>query len=560
MYNPVLLVPARRVSGWVAETDPKYARAWLESLPLANSVEAAREIYNALYTLNRLDLRVATRLELMKLYEPFVATVTNGVHNHLINIAPPLPSQKRELAELVRRLHVEMAFGYKCSLRDLSRARLLFGKWHRFRHGIERAMYHLTEILCRSYVVYVACPSGVWREVHELYRLAESLQMVDEASDESGVQPTIGERYVHALLLGLVNPYNLPQNGVMHVRGFLVQWGELARIEPISVGTGQQGQFLIDLTTDAPPAPFHWDARWSSETERVLDLQELLRTLRRFVGRLEKGQPVVAAELGFESVEANCLDVMQRMVRAWGEGTKRRYARKPRSNTNVSVCVGLNSIHFFANGQRPPVIPDEVVRTPTINKTDEDGPDVAFIELDEPAEATYAEAPGEKDSVPPPENHRVERWKVKDIGPHGMSLVWCGDAPLAVRVGDLLGIQHAVEDARWSPAVVRWLKSLDSGNLEVGVELLAPLAMPIVVRNANGGGTHAYAWSPGLRLAAVDVTGRPATILLGRGICRVGDDLKLKAENEPMRQVRVLRLLERTGSFEQMVYADVVRG
>jgi len=71
-----LSMPAKRVSAWMAETDPKSARAWLASLPLADSAESAREIYQALYTLNRQELDATCRFELMELYCSPVASVT----------------------------------------------------------------------------------------------------------------------------------------------------------------------------------------------------------------------------------------------------------------------------------------------------------------------------------------------------------------------------------------------------------------------------------------------------------------------------------------------------
>ena len=67
MNHLALLIPEKEVSAWAAETNPKEARAWLESLPLADSGEAARDIYQALYTLNRLELTMQSRLELMEL-------------------------------------------------------------------------------------------------------------------------------------------------------------------------------------------------------------------------------------------------------------------------------------------------------------------------------------------------------------------------------------------------------------------------------------------------------------------------------------------------------------
>jgi len=86
----------------MAETDPKYARAWLASLPLADSAETAREIYQSLYTLNRQELDVGQRFELMELYNAPVASVTAVLESYFTRAALPLTPKKRQLAEFIR--------------------------------------------------------------------------------------------------------------------------------------------------------------------------------------------------------------------------------------------------------------------------------------------------------------------------------------------------------------------------------------------------------------------------------------------------------------------------
>jgi cyclic-di-GMP-binding protein len=556
MYNPVLSVPARRDSGWVAQTDPGHARVWLSSLPIASGgLDTAREVYQALYTVNRQDLRLNVRLELMGLYEPVVATIGVALHSHLAHASPPLNPKTRELAEFLRRLHVEMAYGYKVGLRDINRARLLLGRKSRFAQCMERVLYHLNEVLQRSYFVYIPCPPGVWREIHELYRVAESLRVVREPVTIDGSPITIEERYLQTVLLGLANPYHLPHNGVQQVHSFLLKCAKQAQIVPVAMGTGQQAHFLIDLTTDAPPAPFTWDARWSSGTERLLDVQELLRNLRSYIGRLEKGESIEAVVLGLDARDAGTVDLMRRLLRAWGDSVRRRYARHQRNST-VSVCIGLQSLYFFSNDQRPFARTTEKLSREAIDFTSGTLSDVAFVELDDvenqPVSAnSAAETTGE--------NHRVDAWQLRDIGPQGLSLAQYGDAATALRVGELLGIQQTADQGRWRAAVVRWIKSPDTGSLEAGLELLAAAITPIAARVAPTSAGKIRDWFPALWLPAVEVTRRPPTLLLGRGACRVGDELELVEGEGAPRRVRVLRLLERTGSFEQIVYADVVR-
>lgn len=563
MYSPVLSIPARRVSGWVAETDPRYARAWLASLPLANSAESAREIYQALYTVNRIELRVQTRMELLDLYEPVVASTCSALASYLMNAAPPLGAKKRQLAEFIRRLHIEMGYGYKCCLRDLSHTRLMFGKRARFARCIERALFHSSEVLLRSYVVYIPCTESAWRETHELYRLAESLGLTGDAlkvDSESVVRSvTVGERYVQTLLLGLANPYQLPQNGAQQVHAFLTRWGGKAHVVPVTPASDVSGLFLIDLVADAAPVPFGGDATESNESRRLLDVRELLQTLRAFVSRLDNGESIEKLSLGVDVLDSTCSELLHRMLRSWGDTARRRYARRQQSS-NVFVCSGMNALRFFVNGQRPftPYLPTP--NTAGMSALAVGVADVAFVELDDAAQAAF-DLDNEPSEVKPAslvtESYRVDRWQLRDIGPQGMSLARYGDAATPMRVGDLIGVQQPSDLGRWRAAVIRWVKSPETDSLEMGLEVLAASVAPVAVRPATG--QNAVTWRGALRLPASDVACRPATLLVARGTSNVGDELDLFDEQEEPRRVRVLRLLERTGSFEQIVYADIAR-
>ena len=74
-----LSIPAKEISAWVVETSPKETRAWLASLPMADSATAAREIYQSIYTLNRLDLGPQERVKLMEFYREPLATVSSAM-------------------------------------------------------------------------------------------------------------------------------------------------------------------------------------------------------------------------------------------------------------------------------------------------------------------------------------------------------------------------------------------------------------------------------------------------------------------------------------------------
>ena len=562
MAELALSLPQKRTSAWTTETDPKYARAWLASLPLADSAESAREIYQSLYTLNRLHLEAPRRFELMEIYRGPVATVVGALETYFSRLALPLTPKKRQLAEFIRQLHMEMAYGYKAALRDLPSSRLWWGKKSLLTQVMTRSMQYLGEVLLRSYQVYMPYPAGVWKEIHDLYRYAEARGIHNgvAASRDSVVETNIAQDYLRILLLGLSNPYHMPQDECRQLQRFLQKWATKAKLQNLGDAANPMSHFLIKVT-DAPPVPFPRDTPMPAGPEmRLLDVSELTRIANTFITRLQRGESARSLDIGVDGLDSACLEMLQRVVRVWGQSIQRRHVRIKRTGY-VFVCTGVGAVHFFSNGQKPLATPeladtsvamDDRVTLPEHMDQEED-----FIPLDEPVAVQSSPAPME--SAPAAaEAFRMDRWQVRDSGPKGLFLVRYGSMQTSVRVGDVIGIQRTDDPERWSVGVVRWVKSPDASSLQMGVELLAPSVQPVSIRPGNGD-SAAPVYFAGLLLPAMQAPPQPATLLAPRGVCQLGRDVWLVQENSPARLIRPLQRLQQTGSVEQFVYADVMQ-
>ncbi len=574
MNNLALLIPEKEVSAWVAETNPKEARAWLESLPLADSGEAARDIYQALYTLNRLELATQSRLDLMELYKGPVAMVSSVLQSQFVGLALPLPPEVRKLAEFIRQLHMEMAIGYKCVIHDLQATRRPWGKKNLLVMTTERALRYLGEVLARSYQVYMPPPPEVWKEIHALYRYAEQhgrLSHPIEISEENKSTVTILERYLQPVLLALCNPYQLPQNECNYVRSFLESRTDKATIESQVNVADPVGRFLIDLSADAPPVSFtQQDRTQGSEHYRVLSTIELARTVHGYMKRLEQGESGSFLKLGKEMSSIACRDVLKRMIKFWGLAPKRVYSRT-KTRGLLALCTGIHALHFFSGGRKPFKSPEAEVqeepkepqrtsrKVPAKYRNDESGQAEAAATAD--AEASKAPAPPSwlsEAKLAVPDTFPVDRWQLRDESARGLLLAREGEVGAHVRVGDLLGIQASNGGGTWQAGVVRWIKSPDSNQVEMGVERLAPNVTPVAVKPAanNMPGTGRR-YTQALLLPAMPVLQRPATLILTRGVYEPGRSLHLVVDDEKPKIVRPLKLLERTASFDQIVFTEV---
>jgi hypothetical protein len=363
---------------------------------------------------------------------------------------------------------------------------------------------------------------------------------------------TVSERYQAILLLGLCHPYQLPQDVCRWVWRFLDGHARLARLAAARGAREAVGQFLVDLTADAPPTAYSRSRAIPASAEaRMLNTLELVRAVNGYLQRLQAGEPARALNLGVECLESVCQEWLRRLLRVWGLPARRRHARLRRRD-QYFVCHGIPAVHFFASGQRP-FSPGAFGGEPLEAPAPRPVSDMPFGR--ERATGSGMETSVTSVAAPVRESYRVERWQVRDISPQGLLFARVGRAGAPVRVGEILGIQQEPDPERWSAAVVRWLRSPEPDQLEVGVELLAPGVRPVAVRSAG----PALAPRPYVRalwLPAQPRLRRPARLLVPAGVCQPAHDLVL-LDGESRRRVRVLKLIERSGAFEQLVVADV---
>ena len=542
---PVYSLPARRPSAWVTETDPEQAQSWLATLSLRDSTDAAQQLYRALYTLNRMDIELGDRVALMELYREPVMLGTGRLQSHFVHLALPLKPRLKQLADFLCQLQLELACGYKHVLEGLRAERR---PWESevFVFALERAIRYLGEALLCSYQVYMPAPAGLWREIHGLYRYAEQHAVQRQPlgpEAHSGV--SIAHSYKQVLMLGLCGPYQLPQNECQQVNAFLARWAGKAEIHEGLEGVDPVGHFLLDFDADHPAVPFPRDVPVHTEPGlRAVNAVELARVTHQLIQRLQKGESPRQLELGFECIGTACSETLRRMLRFWGMAGRRHFTRR-RIRQQLSLCTGINAIHFFASRQQP-FTPPVSITIPV---------DVEFPLPDAGALEAEARETGARHAATP-EIYRVDgRWLVRDESAGGMSLIRQGELGLPLRIGDSLGIHNPAMDC-WRVGVVRWLRSNDSRQVEAGIEMLAPSAHPLAVRFTEPGPS---AYMQALLLPAVEALHQPPTLLLAAGHARAGQGLELVDNDQPPRRVRILKIVERTNAFVQAVFADEAR-
>ena len=564
VFTPALRLPQKQATAWVTETTTSATRSWLNTLSRGDSNLAARELYRSLYTLNRLDLRPKTREGILELYRYPVNRVAAANQSQLGQQTFPLTENARRLTEIVRELLREMATGYKIVVVDSH------ATWRQrlFRKSIavpiERSLRYLGELLVHCYHVYMAYPPLIWLEVHELYRYAQQLGLeqvpVDISKREGAGTTNINERYSQICLLGLTNPYRLPQGEARKVHSFLYRWSGMAGLHHSDASAPKPGWFYIDLLRDGPPVISRKPVAASMVKRiRVLDASALNERIRSFVRQLEKGVPASELRVGTECLDSACLEMFRHMLDSWDEVGRRQHGRSQGKGL-VSACIGIASAHFFADGCRPFLPPKDSAENGLVMKFGDPGDkDQQFIDFDVPIEIDSLAVYNDSDTVSlPKDDFHITHWQIVDQSLKGMLLRSRESPGMQIRVGDILGIQfEASADRVWRPAVIRRLQGDMQGFVEIGIELLGSRYEPVALRVTNG----RTAYIPALLLPAVDTPEhtRPQSLMFDRGAFRDLSSVQLKIRTaEQVRLIRPLKLAERSGSFEQIYFADVV--
>lgn len=538
-------IPEKKVSAWMAETTVPGTNSWLSRLPIADSRESARDLYQALYTLNRMELAPKNRMELMELYRMPVSQVTGQLQNRLASAPYPLSLQRFRLAEFIRDLQVEMAYGYKLALFDTETVkRPVWGKSSIRAKAIFRSVHYIGSVILRSMYCYLDFPADIWKELHALYRFAESSgcaeEPVAEFEGEESRTSTVSKRYKECLLLGLAGPFRLPHGLCKQVNSFVYRWADLATID----NYGDQGgldicQYLIEMDRDQPAvcaARKRGTNNSAGGSKHMLDLTPLVDHVGSLLRQLKTGIPAKELDLGGECLDEACKDMLEHLLKNWRGNKIRESARIP-MNGLVSVCTGLGAIHHF-------VYHHQIVQDETKNLTKGQKSPV-LLSGDKEENLSNHQA-----------GFRVAKWEIVNASSGGALVKGHENSGISLWVGDLVALVDGGIHAPIKLFTVRWLKERGPRGLEIGLELLSSSVSPILVGKERGPGSYV----PGLKLEKVTVSNKrlPETLVLPKDLRGKQKDIELiNSDSAKPKWVRVLEQIDKTNTYERVTFASL---
>ena len=514
----------------LAETRPKHLQIWLERLPVANLHESAQALLLSLAAQNRQVLADDTRLKLLELCRVTVHSLASTIKLQISGAALPLTEKQHQLATLARELLIELANGYKIVLQASSARLLSFRGKPDQAQTMQRILSANSRLLTLCYEGYADVPTGLWSEIHQIYRYAAHQNVQDEIIADTP-PASVSQLYRLCLLIATADPYRLTQGEVSKVLDLLRLYGDAAQIQPPAPPLQADGLFLISPDADQPPLPLF---RHTGITDPVHDYFfntiELARRLHQLLGRLKSGES--AAKLGLPGYadEATYQGFLQRLVRNWGHAPSRYFNRRGSTHDAAELCTGIRAIHTFLLAS-------------------ECDPDTSQRSAFDPGEISIStiSALGR--------DHRTDaattHWTVVNDSASGLALHKRNSTSVNLKVGEVVAVRSQLLPC-WNIGVVRWLRNSPADQIEFGLQMLSPNPQPVWIRNAAG---RIRTNQPALLLPANPILQLPQQLLVPRGIYVADIPLELSAATN--RSILPVKMLEHTHNFDLFEFREI---
>ncbi len=540
----------------VVETKPNKAQTWLSELPILNLAQTSHNMFRSLSALNRMDLDEKVRLRLMEVYRESVARVCTKLKDEYIGQPLPLSDRARTAAERARQFQIEMAYGYKRVLVDTldsNRVRPSSRAMGSLSMVVQRAIRYLAETLVRSYQYYQAVPVGTWREIHQLYALADAYGVaavpVPDALNNAVAESSIDLVYKQALLVDFADPYHLPMRTVAQVQHYLNRWAPLARLIPATQPPGKTCQFLIDLNSDQAGELFvPTEATMpAAEGYRLLDTVDLARKIHSQLTILQKGGKPATEGLHADFYESDAAaELLRRLLNSWGVNPKRTFRRTERRGDTADVAIGLRAIVHWLNGGAEFVPSSEFVGPMPRQGNAPGGRYLSLEDSDSDTPVAAAEA------IRNPELDYAS-WELVDESAGGLSIRSRNIRFQQARVGDLVAVRTP-SGGVWEINSIRWLKGTEDGAIELGIKRISPVAQAVEYKTFDDKQRESE-FLPAIYVPALNALKQKAGLITYKGTFKLYRELFFD-DGYRLTRIRAVNLVETTPHFDHFEFEE----
>jgi hypothetical protein len=579
------------------DTRAKHVDAWLGELPLGDTGECGRLIFNTLKEVNTLDISKKERLYLLRALTDPSLNILRVLKRHYVEHTLPLSAKNKSIAELSIALTAEIAVGYKIIIEQSWTSNVTILSRRSLAESIHLAIFYLSQMLLTAYQIYIEHPVNTWMHIHQLFLFAEEnnlhrLIIKHRQLDDAIPSCSIRDLYKRIVLLGLISPYRLRQKIMEQLYDSLQEWSRYCRILPPEQYEEDKHQFKIRLNSDQTPGFFAEADTTNRVHTRVIDTNALVHMLSEKIMR-------PSAIDGINLIDGLTEELLRLVVLTWSGRSKRVFSRN-RANNTLTITLGLSASHqlisellrinpelqlsgFCESATRAVFDPDiSEEQLSLLTQPEMDVP----AEFDRPLVLSSLTAKEMTADVWDPDkgskaigyDYNLRLWyeqKEKERNkeafvaePYNCSNInesaggYClvgqmesADSTAKVQIGEIVGIRDTINSDGNSVevGVVRRIKNADN-SLEIGVQKLAPCAEVVGICKYNMN-QRREKYTRAMVLPALKSINRPVT-LLTHTIHKVNDQLIINKLGY-CTHVKLVKLLECTGVYCQFEFAII---
>ena len=517
-------------------SDARTSREWLGALPLTNIPQAQYLVLEALRALAKDEaFDPLERLKCLELVRDKVAYLQAEQRTRYFGKSLPLHSNDTDAWRSGRSLLEELEAGYRQCLEAAAAGGEIAAH-----QGLmaQRIVRYLGAQMLFHALIYRRFDPQLWERLHAMFGRAEEAGIADEIVKDSleGEEGTssVAEAYVRVVLLQAAYLSEVTAPQMEYIEHLIRMWIRRIAVRRKAEGPGVLAPLVVDLSKGIGARPQL--AAEVGGSQRVLDVEQLSKSLRKRIHGLQNGEDPATLGLPADVPVNDQLDQLKRVHRLWCEGAPPRPPAKVPQEKSAGLVFGLNEIWFFITGGKAFEQPDKKRELTQREKQDIE----VFGRI---TERTHATMVGDL-------NYQVEGWGVVDEMLGAWRLMRPSTSSRGLTIGRLVAMRVG-DTAPFFLGKVSALSQEPEGVIAT-VTLFPGKPEAIPVRAGDARNRANAQWSQGFRLPAIEKAKLPASMVVGAGVAGRGRGVEVY-DGGP-REHTVEEILDHGTDFDRVAY------
>ncbi len=449
------------------EMTPQAIEQWRSQLPLSDIAASAKSMYFTLLDSHQAPISYKERFEILSLLRPTLRYICQSLQK-FYDSQEVLTQQQRPIADLENSLNFEMLNSYKLVIEEAYEQ--FFSDQRIIMSSFQNALTLCTKIIFNAYEQHRPAPDGIWLELHALYKLAESKNLVTKSLKKYLTWQcrfnTLADIYKHCLLFSIANPNHLRRAQIVQSLYAIESWAPLLLMK--TEDSNDSCLFIVDPHQDSPP-------RYSGLYPKppfegyFLNLEHINDRLSKLLVVHTNGNFEKMSKQYSSSELALSVPYIESILNAW-RSLRERAHKRIGTQGHINVCLGISASHWFVRHQIP-------------FQTNENDSDMVNIDLNIDS-LPHLQPHSENDLA----KHEKYLCELINQSEKGYCLKWPDEAPIQLQTGEIIGLEIEIEPNSgkvWSIGTIRWLKNESDNSIFIGVELLSLEALAVETRLAD---------------------------------------------------------------------------